>query len=435
MSHSIIDRRLNPSGKNLGNRQRFLKRAKEQLRKSVKDGLLDRSITSSDDQDVNVPVSDGTHEPTFRHNHKTGNKDFVLPGNKEFVPGDLIEKPQGGEGSGGKQGSPDGEGEDSFTFPISKDEFNDILFEGLELPNLKKKTQKESVSFTKTRAGFVNDGTPANLDLLRSMKNSIGRRIALKRPKLRRIREIKELLEELYAVKNPTAKQKTEIEELEKELATLRRKSGNIPFLDPIDLRYRNYENVPKPKHKAVMFCVMDVSASMGEHEKDLAKRFYLLLYLFLEYKYDQVDVVFIRHHSRATECTEEEFFHSRESGGTVVSSGFELMYKIQKERYDENEWNIYCAQASDGDNFMNDNQPLTQILDKTILPMCQFFAYIEVNGMNEMRGMWYGGQEFGIWPIYKSLKAHHSNLATAQVDQPEEVYGVFRELFKKEDA
>jgi uncharacterized sporulation protein YeaH/YhbH (DUF444 family) len=429
MSFTIIDRRLNPGGKNLSNRQRFIKKAKEQLKKSVKDGLVGRSITSDEDQDVHIS-QDGISEPVFQHDRKTGKREFILPGNKEFMPGDLIEKPKGGAGSGSK-GSPDGNGEDDFQFQISRDEFNDILFDGLELPDLIKKSDKRSSSFTRVRAGFTNSGNPATLDLESSLIKSLGRRIALKNPKLRKIKKLEEELLFLQAIVNPSQEELERIETIKEEIKTLRKKAEAISYLDPIDLRYRNYDKKIIPKHQAVMFCIMDVSGSMGEHEKDLAKRFYMLLYLFLTYKYQRVDVVYIRHHSTATECSEDEFFYSKESGGTVVSEGILTMQSILKERYAVDDWNIYVAQTSDGDNFDNDNEKLINLLSKEILPIVQYYAYIEVGsedaGMNSLRS------SRGIWPFYEKLQSSFENLKMRKAQDPKHIYSVFRELFEKE--
>jgi uncharacterized sporulation protein YeaH/YhbH (DUF444 family) len=97
------------------------------------------------------------------------------------------------------------------------------------------------------------------------------------------------------------------------------------------------------------MFCLMDVSGSMGEREKDLAKRFFMLLHLFLKRRYERLDIVFIRHTHDAQEVDEHTFFYSRQSGGTIVSTALEEMKKIVHDRYATGEWNIYAAQASDG--------------------------------------------------------------------------------------
>lgn len=424
---NIIDRRLNPGGKNLSNRQRFLRKATEQLKKSVKDGLLDRSITSSDDQNVHVP-SDGIYEPSFRNDSGTGSKEYILPGNTDMMPGDLIEKPRGGAGGGGSAGSDSGEGEDNFQFQISKDEFNSILFDGLELPDLIKKNDKRSESYVRVRAGFTNSGNPATLDLEHSMIRSLGRRIALKNPKLKKIKKLEEELLMISEKINLTEDDKIRIAEIEADLKTLHRKVDAISYLDPIDLRYKNFDKKIVPKHQAVMFCIMDVSGSMGEHEKDLAKRFYLLLYLFLSYKYQKVDIVYIRHHSTATECDENQFFYSKETGGTIVSEGFSTMQAILQERYAIDEWNVYVGACSDGDNFEYDNPVLSAMLSTYILPNVQSFSYLQVASE-------YGFQNSddtqGLWKVYSDLSAKFQNIQMRKVSDPKHVYSIFRGFFE----
>jgi len=373
---------------------------------------------------LSVP-SDSIKEPWFHYDSTTGNKEFVLPGNKEYMQGDLIERPQQQQGKS-SSASDDGEGEDEFSFNISKDEFNDILFEDLELPELKKKSIDQTIAFMKVRAGYSNAGTPATLDIRRSMKRSIGRRYSLKAPKNKKIQILLDEIFELDALPALTVEQQARRAEAEAEIQSLKKRIESVPFLDPIDLQFRNFEKKPMPKHKAVMFCVMDVSASMGEHEKELAKRFYLLLYLFLQYKYDLVDVVFIRHHTEAHECTEEEFFYSKETGGTIVSSGLMEMLRVQKEKYSPDDWNIYVAQTSDGDNFSSDNDHVTELLHEKIIPMCQQYAYIEVRNANNTR-------ESDMWEMMHSISKMHKELKICQVNDVPDVYRIFRMIFSKE--
>ncbi len=162
------------------------------------------------------------------------------------------------------------------------------------------------------------------------------------------------------------------------------RRTGLIPYIDPLDVRYRKFEPQPKPVAQAVMFCLMDVSGSMTEHMKDLAKRFYVLLYIFLKRRYKHVDVVFIRHTHQAQEVDEDTFFHSPETGGTVVSTALEEMQRVIDERYSPDSWNIYAAQASDGDNTASDNDKTASLLINGILPVCQYYAYLEVGRDSE---------------------------------------------------
>src|SRR5205823_6479548 len=305
----------NPKGKSLSNRQRFLARARAEVKSAVQEALRKRKVADvGHGEKVAIPTR-GIAEPNFHHSRRTGRTEHVVPGNKEYIRGDEIPRPTGGEGRGGSQGSPDGSGEDAFEFTLSKDEFLDMFFEDLELPDLIKKSLKDTTAFDLQRAGYTVTGTPSNLSIPRTMRLSMARRISLKRPKLADIEALREQVEE--------AKEHGEEEEAERltrDLERNERRSKIIPYIDPIDVRYRRFDRVPRPNTEAVMFCLMDVSGSMTEAMKDLAKRFFMLLHIFLTRRYRHVDVVFIRHTSTAEEVDEETFFYSRETGGTVVS-------------------------------------------------------------------------------------------------------------------
>ena len=426
MANTIIDRRKNPGGKSSGNRQKFIKRTKDEIRKSIHESLGKRSIKGSgDDQEV-VITRKGISEPQFNHKSDSGSRDIVLPGNEDFVEGDLLQKPKGG-GSGGGSGegkaSNEGEGEDEFGFALSNDEFINILFEDLELPHMISKENKTVERFEMSRSGYTNEGNPAQLNLEQSMINSMGRKIALKTPKLRKIRELEAILE--------TEEDEDKRLELEEEIRKLRIRANAVAFVDPVDLRYNNFSKKPRPTSQAVVFFVMDVSASMTEFHKELAKRYFMLLNLFISRKYKRVECVFIRHHITARECSEEEFFNLRENGGTTVSSAFELAKDILKDRYSPNEWNIYFAQASDGDNWSEDNEKLKNILSKDILPITQYFSYIQVGEIR--KGNFYASGN--LIDEYKKLEGTHKNLISKYIENRADIYPVFREIFKKQDA
>src|SRR5712691_7260608 len=337
---NIVDRRPNPKGKSLSNRQRFLTRARVEVKSAVQEALRKRKVADVDHgEKVAIPTR-GISEPIFHHNRRTGRTDHVVPGNKEYVRGDEIPRPTGGEGQGGREGSPDGSGEDAFEFTLSKEEFLDMFFEDLELPDLVKKSLKDTTAVDLQRAGYTVTGTPATLSVPRTMKNSMARRISLRRPKLADLEALREAVEVARA-----GGEEEEAERLAGQLALHERRSKIIPYIDPIDVRYRRFERVPRPNTEAVMFCLMDVSGSMTEAMKDLAKRFFMLLHIFLIRRYRHVDVVFIRHTSTAEEVDEETFFYSRETGGTVVSTALEKMLEIARARYPTDRWNIYAAQ------------------------------------------------------------------------------------------
>jgi uncharacterized sporulation protein YeaH/YhbH (DUF444 family) len=422
MFQQIIDRRLAGKNKSIGNRERFLRRHKEQIREAVKRAVDGRGIRDmAQGEDIHIPRRD-IAEPVFGHG-QGGKREMVHPGNQDYVRGDRIERPKGGGGgSGGGQASDSGEGEDDFVFHLTKEEFMQVFFDDLALPNLARTTLAETPEFKTHRAGFSSDGTPNNLHVVRSMRGAIGRRIALGSDARRELAELEAELSELQA--SPTGGHPAEVARLQAAIEVLRARIGRIPYLDPIDLRYRSRVRVPVPTAKAVMFCLMDVSGSMDESRKDLAKRFFILLYLFLTRHYERIDIVFIRHHTQAQEVDEQNFFHSTETGGTVVSSALVLMEEIARARYPTSEWNIYGAQASDGDNWHHDSGRCRELLANNILPLCRYFAYVQV-----------AEEEQNLWDEYSALAADAKSFAIRKVTEASQIYPVFRELFKKEGA
>lgn len=431
---TIVDRRLNPSGKSLANRQRFLRRAKEQVMRAVRDASAKRGIKDIDMGGDIAIAPDGIREPTLRRASGGGSRDYVVPGNKEFMTGDTIRRPPQNGGAGqGSEGAEDGDGQDEFRFVLSREEFIDLFLEDLELPDLAKRKLAVTDSLDWHRAGYSVSGSPTNLNLVRTMRNSLARRMALNRPTGE---EIKALREEIEALER-SGRDRARLAEARDELALLLRRTQRIPYIDPVDVRYNRFAATPRPAAQAVMFCLMDVSGSMTEHMKDLAKRFYMLLYLFLTRRYKHVEVVFIRHTHKAQEVDEETFFYSPETGGTVVSTALEEMQRVVAERFPPSEWNIYAAQASDGDNALSDNGKTAQMMEQVILPYCQYYAYIEVGQDGVSPGLAYGGgaRETDLWRTYKNIAEGNPVLAMRRVTQRREIYPVFRELFARDGA
>ncbi|MGB8365475.1 MAG: YeaH/YhbH family protein [Rhizomicrobium sp.] len=435
MAH-FIDRRLNPKGKSLANRQRFLRRARAQVREAVQKSLKDAAVSDIGKERKIKISTKGTREPRFRLDPKSGGEhDFVLPGNKEYTPGDEIKKPRSDEGGGGKQAADSGEGDDDFEFTMTQDEILDIFFEDLELPNLVRTTLKETPSHTWKRAGITTAGSPTQINLVRTMRNSFGRRLALKRPSMEDIQALEESLDLLEREEPQSEETREKIVALKEQIAKANAKRKWIAFVDPIDVRYNAFTEQPVPTSQAVMFCLMDVSGSMGEREKDLAKRFYMLLHLFLNVRYERVDIVFIRHTHDAQEVDEQEFFYSRQSGGTIVSTALEKMLEIQKERYATDDWNIYAAQASDGYTQSGDARRCVEMLNSDIMPLCQYYAYIEILDEREMEV--FANEDSGaeLWRAYRTVAELWPNFATKRISKPADIFHVFRELFKKTEA
>jgi uncharacterized sporulation protein YeaH/YhbH (DUF444 family) len=413
----IVDRRLNPGSKSLENRQRFLRRAKALVQGAVKKSSQDRDIKDVlEGGEVSIPL-DGMNEPRFRR--EGGTRDMVLPGNKKFIEGDIL--PRSGEGSGRASDPGEGDGEDAFRFVLSRDEFVDLFLDDLELPDLAKRKLAEAESEGLRRAGYATSGSPANISVSRTVRLALARRVALRRPRPETIAE----LEAEIADCGDEARRV----ELMAELAALKAKLRRIPFIDPIDIRYRRFETMPKPVAQAVMFCLMDVSGSMSEHMKDLAKRFYMLLYVFLTRRYRHVEIVFIRHTDRAEEVDEDTFFHGPASGGTLVSSALHAMHEIVRSRFRPADWNIYAAQASDGDNSGSDGAAVSRLLTEMILPVSQFFAYLEVG---ETGGSTFDMPDSSLWTLYQRLRADGVPLSMRKVSDRSEIFPVFHDLFHR---
>jgi len=422
MAH-FIDRRLNGKNKSAVNRQRFIRRYKQQIKKAVSDAISKRSVTDiSSGENVTIPSKDIT-EPFF-HQGKGGRRQIVHPGNDQFSPGDRIKRPQGGAGSGSGNGDAanSGEGTDDFVFSISKDEYLDLLFEDLELPNLRKNQLDKLVQYKNVRAGYRSEGVPSNIDIVRSLRGSLARRVAMTADKKARLRELEQQRSALE--REPVPDQQL-LRSIIDDIDMLKQRIAAVPFIDSFDLRFRNFQKRPEPTSKAVMFCLMDVSGSMDQATKDMAKRFYILLYLFLSRSYKNVEVVYIRHHTQAKEVDEQEFFYSQETGGTIVSSAVKLMYDIVLERYNPVEWNIYAAQASDGDNWTDDSAPCAEMLANKLLPLLRYYAYIEITPRAHQ----------SLWQEYEKLLPVHDNFAIQHIKEVSDIYPVFRELFKKQAA
>ena len=413
----VIDRRLNDRNKSAVNRARFIRRYKEQIKRAVNDLVSRRGITDMEQGgNVGIPARD-IREPSFRHG-PGGEHEYVHPGNHSFNAGDKIKRPP--QQGGGGQGSGEGEGQDNqdeFVFSLSREEFMNLFFDDLELPHLVRTFLGEARDFKMQRAGYTPSGVPANLSIPRSLRNAMARRIALAAP----------LQREIHALQEQEAREDDLVAQagLETQIAQLRARIQRIPFLDDIDLRFRHRIKVPQPISRAVMFCLMDVSASMTEDKKDLAKRFFTLLYLFLSRKYEKVEIVFIRHTDNAEEVDEQRFFHDTQSGGTVVQSALKLMSEIIAARFPPSAYNIYGAQVSDGDAFGADPEKSRAWLADQLLPQCRYYAYIEVPDDAEHTS-----------PLsYAYARIDSPRFAMKSVTARGEVYPVLRELFKRESV
>lgn len=386
MSGIIVDKR-HVKNKSAPNRKAFIDRYKHVLKKHVDRlaGADSRSITDiAKKREITINKKD-LEEPEYSFGDQ-GIWDRVIPGNKQFNTGDRIPINPKGASQGAGQGG--GESEvDDFVFTLTEDEFINILFSGLELPDFVKNGMKITEFSHMQRAGYRKEGSPCQLDLKKTFENAIARRIATKNTN-----EDKE-----------------------------------VPYLDDIDLRYKNFLEVSKPSRQALMFCVLDVSGSMDETLKGWAKKYFLLLYMFLKKTYTDVEVVFIRHHDTAQEVPEKEFFYAKDTGGTTISSALRLVSDIIKERYSTNDINIYISQCSDGENWPDDTELSLDILRQELLPEIQYYAYLEVAQRRRfsMDNTWYNILDSQICP-------HHKKVKVGKASDEAHLFPVFRDLFKK---
>lgn len=429
MGSSIIfkDRRHVAGGRSSGNRQRFIERVKDLVAHDAHSIIGNDVGTTSSSGKVKVS-RDLISEPTFIY-AKNGPRTIIIPGNKEYVRGDLIDL--GGDGAGGgKNGAGQGDGEDDFTINISKEEFLNVFFEDLELPNLEETDDDQMTEDSRENAGFTNSGPAARLSILQTKKKAKGRKLAIKSSLSKKHAKLEEeldiLTKSLTGDLTPEleALYKARIEQLKERLTGISRKIDRVPGLEELDLRFRVTKRVPKKLSSAVMFCIMDNSGSMGQDEKRIARKYFTLLYLFILRKYEDCDVVFISHTDKAKEVTEEEFFTTRESGGTIVSTSLKLMSKIMAERYAK-KTNIYVCQISDGDNISTDNQDCFQELANKIIPRCQHFSYLQV-------GKYGQSNNTELWQTYQMIANHVEDFAAAKIVHDDEIYEVFHEIFKK---
>lgn len=415
----FIDRRENGKSKSTVNRQRFIRRFKAQIKSAVAESINKRSITNiASGEKILIPKKD-ISEPQFNYDRRAGRHDIILPGNRTFSAGDKIEKPKANAGGSDSQASDQGEGLDDFAFELTKDEFLELFFDDLELPDLVKTKLASETTYEMVKAGFSTVGTPPNIHLLRSFRNAISRRLIFGKSYEKKIIALEN---ELKALKKEKPQNPQEIDRVQKAIAKLQVKINKIPFIDNFDIRYTSKVKQRKQTTQAVMFCVMDVSGSMDEAKKEIAKRFFILLYLFLTKAYQKIQLVFIRHHTTAKEVNEEEFFYSRETGGTVVSSALELVSQIITERYPTTDWNIYVAQASDGDNWNADSPKCQELLTNKIMPYVQYFAYVEILPRHHQ----------SLWRAYIAIKETFKNFSMRNINSAKDIYPVFRDLFTR---
>jgi uncharacterized protein len=314
--------------------QRHKEKVREAIKKNLADIVSEENIIMSDGKkQIRVPIRSLDQ---YRFRYDPGRQTRSGQGNGKSKVGDVLgQDPQQGQGPGkGKGDAGSDPGAEYYEAEVSVDELAALIFEDLSLPNLEEKRQAEMETETIRFTDIRKKGPMGNLDKRRTIKENIKRNAAQGDPTF-------------HDIKNE-------------------------------DLRFKTWEPTIRYESNAVVLAMMDVSGSMGEFEKYIARSFYFWMVRFLRTKYTNVKIVFISHHTEAKEVSEDEFFHRGESGGTQVSSAYELALQIIKERYNPADWNIYPFHFSDGDNLPWDNDRCVQLVED-LMKICNIFGYGEI--------------------------------------------------------
>ena len=439
-SYIFVDRRKTGRGKSLPNRQRLLRRIKDAIRSAKPQdidagGVKNMGGSAGAKQNANpVKVTrHSLHEPTFHYVNDTATTEIVLIGNDEWERGDdfpLSGDDEEGQGVGG----PGEDGEDDFIVSVSRDEFLDVFFEDCELPDLQDTHERTLPEYQPKHAGFQKNGNPSQLSVKRSYKNAFARKKILTSDARNELEELEveyqELITRLGDVANPfsdTIDVHERLSEIEERMTELRQKIAGVPFFEDLDLRYTKKEKVLVKAADAVFCMIMDISGSMDEDKKRMARKFFSLQYAFIKRKYPQTDLIFIANTEKPEEMTEEEFFTTRKSGGTIVSPAYEMAHNIIRARYDATQTNIYLSQASDGDNWDTDNtEIIPQLEESGLLAKLRHMSYAQVG-----QSFAAGYSSVTLWTVLESIANTTKKLSMVKIDDDSEVFDAFHKIYK----
>ena len=441
-SFIFVDRRKTGRGKSINNRQKLLDRIKESIRQAKPDDIDDGGVQASGvgaNRSLSNPVKiakDALHEPNYRYDPDSGEREVVLIGNDHWERGDEFPIQKGSGGGRGNGSGPGEDGEDDFIINISRSEFFDVFFEDCELPDLLETNEKELPEAVWKPAGFQKEGNAAQLSVIRSYRNSIGRRMALTSDARRELEELereKEQIDEILSGNPLNAAASARYREVTARIEELKARIAIVPFFEKVDLRYRKSEKIQVKQADAVLFMLMDISGSMDEEKKRAARKFFALQYAFIKRKHPNTDLVFIAHTDEPEEMSEEDFFTTRKSGGTIVSPAFALAHQIIKTRYDAQQTNIYLSYAGDGDNWDHDNQQvIKEIEENGLLAKLRHAVYVQV-GMS-IAGTFSFGSGISLWNVMQSISRTNKKLHAIKLADDSEVFTVFRSVYSKKE-
>ena len=373
------------SDRSAGDRLRHRQKVYEAIRQNIADIIAEESIIGKDrNRIIKVPIR-GVKEYRFIYGENVPG--VGQGGSEEAQPGQVIGK---GKEAGQDRRAGDQPGVDYYETDVTLEELIEIMFEDLQLPYLERKHLREiEVEQQYKRKGYRKKGIRVRLDKRRTARSRVKRRKATQR-------------EEIISFQ-----------------------SRRFPFHQD-DLTYRHTVSDIRRESNAVVLCVMDTSGSMDTMKKYLARSFFFLLYQFLCTKYQNVEIVFIAHHTEAREVTEEEFFHKGESGGTFISSGYDKALEIIHQRFHPTLWNVYVFHCSDGDNFESDNPAALQAA-KQIAEIANLFGYGEIKPL----GSGYYGNS--MIQFFSQLQA--DNFQTVQIQRREDIWPSFKVFLSKDRA
>lgn len=405
---SISDRRNQSRQSHSKNRAKLLERNKKRIRDTLDKVMGDMNVKGKNKITI-TPGDDSVYSPPA--DKYPIDRPYTAPGGNEKKgdSGTMRKPPAGG---GGGLASNSGEGQDSFKFIMTDEEIREQLFEMLELPNLKQNCIAFIDETVRERAGFSRTGPFGQLDVYRSYSQSFARRLASKSLRAKELERLHKLQEE-----EPSDQTLKMIEALEQRKAP--------PFFDEKDLRFRHFEDKPILATHATMFCIMDVSGSMTKRDKDLAKRFFIALAMFLRYNYKKVDIRFIRYHTSARECGEQEFFESQETGGTVIANAYQLV-KDEIDKIPPHTTNIYLCHASDGDVWDYSDNRRSIALIEDLLQRIRFLAYAQIGPVRS---------DINFCKVIESFWGTHPDVVRGTyLNLPEDIWSALFELFGKDD-
>ena len=420
------------SDRSAGDRLRHRQKVRESIRENIADIIAEESIIGKDkDRVIKVPLR-GIKEYRFVYGD---NSPGASQGDGDSRPGQVVGK-TGKDGLGkGDEHAGDRPGVDYYETDVTLEELIEIMFEDLELPNLERRALREIQSdYSSRRKGYRKVGIRIRLDKRRTAKQRVMRMLASDKRNSAAQRALADSQADRALNSDPSELDESDEGELVEGLlddeglapstaAAFQRVKRRFPFHQD-DLRYKHVEIDTKEESNAAVICIMDTSGSMDTMKKYLARSFFFLLYQFISTRYRNVEIVFIAHHTEASEVTEEEFFHKGESGGTFISSGYAKALEIIAARYHPSLWNVYAFHCSDGDNFDSDNPAALKDAEE-LATICNLFGYGEIKPLGSRY------YESSMLNVFRRLE--EPNFQAVLIERKEDIWPSFKAFLSKD--